>query len=330
MASPARLKAGDKVAIIAPSRNLNIISNLNIQRAEDALRKLGLQVIYGGRINCENWQGSASIADRLHDLHAAFRDREIKAILTVIGGFNCNELLSGIDWQLIRENPKIVCGFSDITALTMAIYSQTGLITYSGPHFSTFALSDDVYVTDYFVKCLFDTHPFTVHPSKQWRCDEWYLHESPKWQTNEGPWHLHGDPNLEIKEGLVAIAGNLAVVSLLQGIFTFPQSHLPHILLLEWCAESQDGLNLAFFTQRLVSLLQCLSCPPALILMGRMEDASKIYQSDMERLCVHLSHLLGDCVVSANWDFGHTLPIFTIPVGGTASFQKGVLTFIKH
>ena len=81
-----------------------------------------------------------SISDRVADIHEAFRDKNVKAILTVIGGYNINQLLDYIDFKLIKENPKIFCGFSDITALSNAIYSKTGLVTYYGPHFSSFGM----------------------------------------------------------------------------------------------------------------------------------------------------------------------------------------------
>ena len=63
-------------------------------------------------------------------------------ILTVIGGFNSNELLPYLDWDLIAGNPKVFCGYSDITALQNAILARTGLVTYSGPHWSTFGMRD--------------------------------------------------------------------------------------------------------------------------------------------------------------------------------------------
>lgn len=81
---------------------------------------------------------SSSIRSRVADIHEAFNDSSVKAILTVIGGFNSNQLLPYLDYDLISENPKILCGFSDITALATAIYTQTELITYSGAHFSSF------------------------------------------------------------------------------------------------------------------------------------------------------------------------------------------------
>ncbi|MGE1099278.1 LD-carboxypeptidase, partial [Bacillus altitudinis] len=76
--------------------------------------------------------------DRVEDLHEAFRDPNVKGIFTAVGGYNANQLLRYIDYELIKENPKVLMGYSDITAILLAIHKKTGLTTYSGPHFSTF------------------------------------------------------------------------------------------------------------------------------------------------------------------------------------------------
>ncbi len=75
--------------------------------------------------------------------------------LTEIGGWNSNELLSEMDFELVKKNPKILCGYSDITAIENAIFAKTCLITYSGPHFFDFGMTRDYkYMKEYFVKCL--------------------------------------------------------------------------------------------------------------------------------------------------------------------------------
>jgi muramoyltetrapeptide carboxypeptidase LdcA involved in peptidoglycan recycling len=100
------------------------------------------------------------------DLHDAFADRGVKGILTTIGGYNSNGLLGYLDYDLIRANPKIFCGFSDITALATAIYARTGLVTYSGPQFTTFGMKRGIgYTLEYFERCLMSEEPFEVQPT---------------------------------------------------------------------------------------------------------------------------------------------------------------------
>ncbi len=110
------------------------LKNIANKRFED----LDLKLTFGKHINEKNEFTSLSIESRIEDLHDAFQDKNVKAIFTAIGGANSNQLLKYIDWELIKNNPKIFCGFSDITALNNAIYIKTGLVTYSGPHYSTF------------------------------------------------------------------------------------------------------------------------------------------------------------------------------------------------
>ncbi len=92
--------------------------------------------------------------------------------MTTLGGYNSNGLLKHLDYDLIRENPKFFCGYSDITALNNAIYTKTGLVTYSGPHFSSFGMEKGLeYTTDYFLKCVTSNEPIEVLPSETWSDD---------------------------------------------------------------------------------------------------------------------------------------------------------------
>ena len=122
-AKPARpkLKAGDHIRIIAPSRSMAIISQPVQDLATQRLNDLGLSVSYGDHVFEVETQNSGSVAGRVHDLHQAFADPDVDGILTVIGGFNSIQLLSHIDFALIQQNQKVFCGFSDISLLNNAL-----------------------------------------------------------------------------------------------------------------------------------------------------------------------------------------------------------------
>lgn len=135
---PIKLKAGDEIRIIAPARSMKIISAESQEIANKRLTDLGFKITFGKHINESDEFASSSIESRIRDLHEAFLDKNVKAILTVIGGFNSNQLLKYIDWNIIKNNPKIFCGYSDITALNNAILKKTGLVSYYGPHYSSF------------------------------------------------------------------------------------------------------------------------------------------------------------------------------------------------
>ncbi len=89
--------------------------------------------------------------------------------MTVIGGFNSNQLLNHLDFDLIRRNPKVFCGFSDISVLNNAFYAQAGLVTYSGPHFSSLGMKHGLeYTVEYFQKCLMSGESVDIQSATQW------------------------------------------------------------------------------------------------------------------------------------------------------------------
>ena len=102
------------------------------------LEQIGFKISFGKHIEENNSFNSTSIVSRIEDLHDAFADKNVKVIMTVIWDYNSNQLLEYIDYDLIKNNSKILVGYFDITALQNAIFRETGIITYSGPHFFSF------------------------------------------------------------------------------------------------------------------------------------------------------------------------------------------------
>lgn len=170
---PEKLKPGDEIRIIAPSRSLAIITSESREIANERFEDMRLKLSFGKHVEEIDDFVSSSIDSRVEDLHDAFNDKNVKGILTVIGGFNCNQLFKYIDWDIIKSNPKVLCGFSDITALNNAIFTKTGLVSYSGPNYSTFGqkLHFD-YTLNYFKECLIAEKPFEIHSSDSWSDNE--------------------------------------------------------------------------------------------------------------------------------------------------------------
>lgn len=129
----SKLKPGDEVRVIAPSRNLTEVRHDVHHHAVDFWRKEGFNLTFSKNSREVGKFHSSSIASRVEDIHEAFSDPNVKMVITCLGGFNCNQLLRHLDYDLIAKNPKILCRFSDITALNNAIYAKTGLVTYHGP-----------------------------------------------------------------------------------------------------------------------------------------------------------------------------------------------------
>ena len=176
---PPKLRTEDTIRIIAPSRSLSIIGQEIRQLANKRFEEMGLKLTFGKHLEESDDFASSSIQSRIDDLHEAFIDKNVKAIATVIGGFNSNQLLRYIDWNLIKNNPKIFCGYSDITALNNSIFAKTGLVTYSGPNYSSFGQKLYLdYTIDYFKKCLFSNNSFFLEPSKKWSDDQWHMEQN--------------------------------------------------------------------------------------------------------------------------------------------------------
>ncbi len=206
---PPKLRPGSSVRVIAPSRSLAIIPADVRAEADKKLAALGLQVSFGEHAGeCGDFV-SSSVGARLADLHAAFADPDVGGILTVIGGFNANQLLAGLDYPLIATHPKVLCGFSDITALSNAIYARTGLVGYSGPHYSSFGMKHHFGYTEAgFVACLMRDGPVELASAPAWSDDPWYLDQEDRHLATGTDWWV-------LQEGEAAgaiVGGNLCTL----------------------------------------------------------------------------------------------------------------------
>ena len=162
-----KLKPGDEIRVVAPSRSQAIIWEYAHHHAMHFWKNSGFNLTFSKKCRELDKYQSSSIASRVEDLHEAFRNPDVKMIITSVGGFNANQLLTYIDYDLIAQNPKIFCGYSDITILQNAIYSKTGLVTYSGPHYCTFGFDGETsYTRQAFLDCLTKDEPLRITPSE--------------------------------------------------------------------------------------------------------------------------------------------------------------------
>jgi len=323
---PDKLKKGDTVRVIAPSRSLGIVSKQVREIATKRLNLLGLNVTFGKLVEeCDEFT-SSSVSSRLSDIHEAIRDRSIAAVLTAIGGYNCNQLLDGIDYKLFRDNPKILCGFSDITALQNALLTKAGIVTYSGPHYSTFGMELGIeYTLEYFQKCLFSSQPFQVAQAREWSDDQWFLAQKDrKFFPNPGATVIQAGS----ASGRI-VGGNLCTFNLLHGTEYMPNLH-DSILFLE-----DDELKNVYELDR--DLQSVLHLPGFSgvkgLLLGRFQKKSGITPEILISI-IKSKRRLSDIPIVSDCDFGHTTPQTTFPIGGTASMQATagsvVVTIEQH
>lgn len=308
-----RLKPGDEIRVIAPARSMAIIKGEQLRIAQERLNQLGFTITYGKNAELHDEFFSTSIEERIEDLHDAFTDPNVKGILTVIGGYNANQLLNYIDFEIIKNNPKILCGFSDITALQGAIYKKTGLITYSGPHFSSFGVKHGFeYTLDSFINAVTNDAPYEILASSDWSDDPWYLDQDDRHFIKNNGYTVIQEGDAEGR----LIGGNLCTLNLLQGTEFMP-SLKDSILFIEDDEES----HALTFDRDLQSLLHLPDAQGIKgILIGRFQKNSQVTEEALRKIIESKKELHGIPVI-ADVNFGHVQPYATIPIGGRAAIK---------
>ena len=128
---PPALNKGDTIGVVSPSATL--FEELPFQFAREVIQALGFKVKMGKHVNDRYGHLAGTDKERAADLNNMFADPDVKGIICLRGGSGAARILDLLDYETIRNNPKVFMGYSDITALHMAIYTQTGLLTFHGP-----------------------------------------------------------------------------------------------------------------------------------------------------------------------------------------------------
>jgi muramoyltetrapeptide carboxypeptidase len=151
---PPALQPGDAVGLITPSTYVSDPDRLAL--AERTVRYFDLKPKMGRNVRKRAGYLGGTVEERLQDLHDMFRDPEVRAVFCIRGGYGSPQLLDRIDYDLIARNPKIFLGYSDITAMHLAIHKRARLVTFHGP----VALSRfNTYTRDHFRRVLFEAKP---------------------------------------------------------------------------------------------------------------------------------------------------------------------------
>lgn len=129
---PPRLRPGDTVGLVAPASAT--FQQVELDIARESLEALGLKVKVGRHIMDRHGSLGGQDEDRAADINRFFADDSVKAVLPTRGGWGTSRLLPLLDYDVIRRNPKILMGYSDITALLNGIHARTGLVTFHGPN----------------------------------------------------------------------------------------------------------------------------------------------------------------------------------------------------
>ena len=329
---PQRLDKNKLIGIIAPADPVaGVCSEEIIKRGYEYLKNKGFSIIEGQSVKKITQKHVAGTTDfRIEDIHEFVKRKDIGCIMAFWGGFNTNQLLDKLDYDLIKQNPKIFIGYSDITALTTAITTKTGLVTFSGPGVISFAKPEPFeYTWKYFEKmCINPQKELFVEPSLDYADDLYFLRD---------------DNNHRIKKNNVGIkvfapgkasgeilVGNLQTLLILQGTEYLPDI-TGKILFIE-----EDETSTPAHVDRFMCQCKQLGWFNKIsgLVVGRFTEQSNFSEEDPfeDILKEYLSGV--NFPILYNADFGHSDPLVTIPNGGVAtidsekkqiSFQQAVI-----
>ena len=288
---PKKLESGDVIGIISPASSPDKLEK--IENGVKYLEKLGYRVEIGKNVGKVHGYLAGSDDDRLSDLHEMFKNKNVKAIFSIRGGYGAGRLLDKIDFNLIKKNPKIFVGYSDITSLQLAILKKTGLISFAGPMLAT-DFSGDVneFAEENFWKVI--TSSKKIGKLHNPRDEKFYAISSGR---GEGP----------------ILGGNLAVLSSLMGTEYLP-NFKNSILMLEDIGESPYRIDRLLNQFKLAKVLDTVNG----IILGRFVDCyEKDKSKDTIKLNEVIEHYFSNLKIPVLYSFshGHIKENITVPLG---------------
>lgn len=152
MIIPNKLKKDDIVLVVAASSSIEEKDKEYIEKSTKMLEDLGLKVEFSKNVYSNKTGYGATVLEKAEDINEGFRNPKYQMLFLVKGGANSNSLFDYLDYELIKNNPKIICGFSDSTSITNMITEKTGLVTYSGPTFKSLSSWETEYSYRSFIK----------------------------------------------------------------------------------------------------------------------------------------------------------------------------------
>ena len=291
---PPRLRAGGTIGLVAPAGKLT--SRRQLEDTQEELDAVGFRTKSGRFIFEQHGYLAGTDAQRADDLMAMFTDPDVDGILAMRGGWGCARILPLLDYDVIRANPKPLIGYSDITALLLAIYARSGLVTFHGP----------VGRSTWTRRTIDSFRQVLMHGER--------LHLDPRNDDDEEERSQGQQAYRPIRSGIAEgplIGGNLSVVSAMAGTPFLPNFR-DHVIFLEETNESLyridrmlTQLRLAGFFDEMAALIfgQCRRC------------TSDEFGRD------GLAWLLGDHLTTIPrpaWTgapIGHVTPVYTLPIG---------------
>lgn len=288
---PKKLEKGDLIGVVSPASTPADLSKL--EKGVNYLEKLGYRVEIGENVGKEEGYLAGNDSERLSDLHKMFKNKDVKAIFSLRGGYGSGRLLDLLDYNLIKKNPKILVGYSDITALQLAIYKKTGLITFAGPMLATdFGGKINKYTEENFWKVV--TNNKKIGKLHNPRDEKFFALTKGR------------------GEGKI-LGGNLAVLSSIMGTEFFPDFKNA-ILLLEDIGEQPYRVDRLLNQLKLAKVFNQING----VILGRFVDC---YETDKTKKSIELNNVIAHYFaklkipVLYSFSHGHVKENLTIPFG---------------
>ena len=314
------LHAGDTIRVVAPASSMDLLDKSAVERGVENLRKLGFKVEISPLAIKRHGHTSGTPQERAEDLMEAFTDKTIQGIITVWGGWNSNDIVDHLDYGVIRRNPKVFIGYSDITILNTALIEKAGLINFQGPALVTWTHAHlmDWEVQDFRGATMTTTAPRELEAAPSYIDDPYY------WQHPEKPPMVIPNPGWRTyREGEAKgtlLGGHLGTLLALAGTDYWPQLE-GRILFVE---EDEEGGPTGRIARELRQLEQTGAFGEISgFMVGRIPAVAGLKEGDS------LEMILDECLegydfpVVTGVDLGHTNPIATIPVGVSAVLDAG-------
>jgi len=301
------------IGIFSPSSPASVSACTRFQRAKAFLEQRNINIIEGSLTGKSDFYRSGTPKERAEELNELLRNPNVHIIMSTIGGTNSNSMLPYIDYEAFQSNPKIVVGYSDATAILLALYAKTGISTYYGPalvpSFGEFEpLVNDTYqfFEEYFLKS--QVCPYEIKMPSYWS------DEPVNWLEKTVEKKLYQNKWLTVQEGVAEgrlIGGNLNTMYGFIGTSYFPNINDGDILLIEDSAKNIAIVEKNFAMLKLHGVFEKISG----IILGKHEcyDDLGTMRKPYEIL---LEQLDGTNIpILAEVDICHTHPMHPIAIG---------------
>ena len=310
---PPRLQQGDTIGFFSPSSPATVFAPTRFERAKDYLTRHGFQLQEGSLTGKSDSYRSGSIQERAEELNQLLRNPDVRCVMSVIGGTNSNSLLPYLDYEAIRRDPKIIIGYSDVTALLLGIAARTGLITFYGPalvaSFGEFPpIVDETFRSFTQMLCEPPDVPFSFPKPTRWTDEFINWEEQNRAKTTvENEWRTIIPGKAEGR----LIGGNLNTITGFWGSPYMPEIREDDILMIEDSLKDAATVERGFAHLKVNGVLERVGG----ILLGKHEkfDDKGTGRTPADIL---LEVLAGHQVpLLADFDCCHTHPMLTMPLG---------------